>query len=67
MKKYARLFDASKLGLIAAGIALGYLARLVFGVPAEESMSRSFDQPVVQPAEEIIDLPLINYSGSDSD
>jgi hypothetical protein len=67
MRKFARLFDVSKLGLVAAGIALGYLARLVLGGPEEESLPRAFDQPVVEPAEEVIDLPLINYSGSQTD
>ena len=56
-------FFKSRLGLVATGIALGYLARIVLGAPAEEAgPTRTIDRPLpanVEFEEEVIDLPII--------
>ncbi len=56
-------FLKSRLGLVATGIALGYLAQIVFGVPAEEpGPTRVIDRPIsadVELGEEVIDLPIL--------
>ncbi len=52
----------SRLLLVAFGISLGYLARLVLGAPETDvPPTRLFNSPVTEP--ETIDLPLINYDG----
>ncbi len=49
-----------QLWLVAAGIALGYLARIILGGPATElEPLNSFTDPIVEPEEETIDLPII--------
>ena len=49
-----------QLWLVALGIGLGYLARIVFGGPATDPVpDNSFRTPIVDPVEEIIDLPII--------
>ena len=50
--------------LVAVGIALGYLARLILGAPAEETgPTRKIDRPLPEKVsvdpEEVIDLPII--------
>lgn len=47
------------------GLALGWLARIVLGVPAEETgPSRSIQRPLSKPAvEEVIDLPILDSQG----
>ena len=57
--------------LVAVGIALGYLARLILGAPAEETgPTRQIDRPLPQKTdvdpEEVIDLPIIK-PGEDED
>jgi hypothetical protein len=49
-----------QLWLVAAGIGLGYLARITLGgPPAEPEPLNSFPDPIVEPEEETIDLPII--------
>lgn len=49
-----------QLWLVAAGIGLGYLARIVLGGPsAEPEPLNSFTDPIVEPEEDTIDLPII--------
>ena len=53
--------------LVAIGICLGYLARLIFGAPSEESaLPRTIDRPLPEKAqtgqEEVIDLPIIKLN-----
>ena len=50
--------------LVALGICLGYLARLILGAPAEETVPpRTIDRPLPEKPqrveeEEVIDLPI---------
>jgi len=45
--------------LIASGIVLGYLGRLVLGGPIDETPARTFHNPeITAPAEDVIDLPI---------
>lgn len=49
-----------QLWLVAAGIGLGYLARIVLGGPSDEPEPlNSFTEPIVEWEEETIDLPII--------
>ena len=53
-------FPTTLFRLVAIGIALGYLARFVFGPPESTDLpKREFREPLVEPTEEIIDLPII--------
>lgn len=57
--------------LVTVGVALGYLARLILGAPAEETgPTRQIDRPLPERTsvdhEEVIDLPLIKL-GEDED
>ena len=59
MRKRMRT-SGPQLWLVAAGIGLGYLARIVLGGPPTESEPiNSFNSPIVEPEEESIDLPII--------
>jgi hypothetical protein len=50
----------SRFTLILLGLALGWVARLVLGVPIEETgPSRVIDRPLPPAEEEVIDLPII--------
>lgn len=60
MKRFNFRFPTTLFRLIAIGIALGYLARIVVGPPASaEFPDRKFREPLVEPVEEFIDLPII--------
>ena len=55
----------SRFTLVLLGLALGWLARIVLGVPAEETgPSRVIDRQLPPPSEEVIDLPILNPDGS---
>ncbi len=60
MKRFNFRFPTTLFRLIAIGIALGYWARIVIGPPAsDEFPDRAFREPLVEPVEEFIDLPII--------
>ncbi len=55
-----RSFLTSRFTLILLGLALGWLARLVLGAPAEEpGLKRVIDRPLAPAADEMIDLPIL--------
>ena len=51
----------SRFTLVLIGLSLGWLARIVLGVPADETgPSRVIDRPLPPPTEKVIDLPILN-------